>query len=165
MNTIKMTYSFNIILIKLFSLLTLTVCQNQGIDPSEKNITNNSITKISFSSSGGRSAQYENLDISSSSLIYTQGRNGSTKSIREKTARNFWTSMSKAINIKDFDQVKSNPGHALYDGIDITITIERGKEKHTVVNGSDDSVNYTRIKAFTDLLENKLLKLREKITW
>jgi hypothetical protein len=71
--------------------------------------------------------------------------------------------LTKTINLRDFDKIRSNPGHALYDGIDITISIEKGKEKHSIVNGNEDSVNYRRIRPFTHLLEWKLVEIRKKI--
>ena len=39
------------------------------------------------------------------------------------------------------------------------------KKKHSVVNGNEDTLNYQKIRPFTDLLENKLEELRTKITW
>lgn len=94
-----------------------------------------------------------------------QARRGNEKTIKEKTEKAFWNGLTKSINLKDFDKIKSSPGHALYDGIDITLLIETGTEKHLVVNGNEDSLNYNRIRPFTDLLEKKLSQLRKGITW
>jgi hypothetical protein len=129
------------------------------------NLADTPISKISYSSSGGKSGNYESLDISPDSVIYIQGRRGLEKSRREKTVNSFWKTLTKTINLRDFDKIKSNPGHALYDGIDITISIEKGKEKHSIVNGNEDSVNYRRIRPFTNLLEKRLVELRKKIIW
>jgi len=121
------------------------------------------ISKISYASSGGKAGNYESLDITSVSLTYVQGHRGVEKTIDEKTVNSFWNKLTKAINLTDFDKIKSDPGQALYDGIDITISIEKGKKKHSIVNGNEDSVNYSKIKRFTDLLENKLAEIRKKI--
>ena len=129
------------------------------------NHTHYPISKISYTSAGGRAGNYESLDITPDSLIYVQGHRGVEKTINEKTLNSFWNKLTHSINLTDFDKIRSDPGHALYDGIDITISIEKGKEKHSVVNGNEDSVNYTKIKAFTDLLENKLAEIRGKIVW
>ncbi len=123
------------------------------------------ITKISYSSSGGRGGNTVSLDITANALVYVQGHSGSEKTIREKTSRSLWNSLVKAINTKDIDRVKSNPGHALYDGVDVTITVDKGKQIHSIVNGSEDALNYGRIKTFTDILQNQLSRLEKKIRW
>jgi hypothetical protein len=128
-------------------------------------ITDQPISKITYNSSGGRSGNYESLDITADSIIYIQGHRGDEKSIREKTVKSFWDGLTKAINLKEFAKIKSNPGHALYDGIDITITIEKEDEKHSIVNGNEDASNYKKIRPFTDLLEKKLAELRKEIFW
>ena len=123
------------------------------------------ICKISYSATGGRSGNYENLEICPDSLYYLQAHRGVEKTIREKTGNTFWNDLTAKVKLKDFKRIKSNPGHALYDGIDITIAIANAKEKHSVVNGNEDTLNYQKIRPFTDLLENKLEELRTKITW
>jgi hypothetical protein len=123
------------------------------------------ISKISYSSAGGKAGNYENLDIKPDSLIYVQGHRGVEKTIKEKTLKSFWNKLTKSINFTHFDKIQSDPGHSLYDGIDITITIEKGKQKHSIVNGNEDSVNYVKIKPFTDLLQKKLAEIRKKIVW
>jgi len=128
-----------------------------------QNAQNVAITKISYSTTGGRGGNYVNLDITSMSILYVQAHNGVEKTIKEKTPRNLWQSLTRSINLKDLDKIKSNPGHALYDGTDVTITVEKGREKHSVVNGSEDAVNYKKIKAFTDILEVQLSRLDKKI--
>jgi hypothetical protein len=130
-----------------------------------KNLRDSHISKISYNSTGGKAGNYESLDITSASLTYVQGHRGVEKTINEKTLSTFWNKLTKTINLKDFDKIRSDPGHALYDGIDVTISIEKRKEKHSVVNGNEDSVNYSKIKPFTDLLENKLAEIRKKIVW
>jgi len=131
----------------------------------QSKIANPPISKISYSSSGGRAGNYESLDISQDSLSYVQGHRGVEKTINKKTVRSFWDRLTKTIELKDFDKVRSDPGHALYDGIDVTISIEKGREKHSIVNGNEDSVNYRKIKPFIDLLDQKLAELRKKIIW
>ena len=123
------------------------------------------ICKISYSSTGGRSGNYESLEICPDSLFYVQARRGVEKSISEKTGKAFWNDLTARVNLKDFKSIKSNPGHALYDGIDITIAIATAKEKHSVVNGNEDTLNYRKVSPFTDLLEKKLDELRTTITW
>jgi hypothetical protein len=123
------------------------------------------ISKISYSSSGGRSGNYENLEITQDSLFYVQAHRGDEKTLKEKTAKEFWDQLNGSINLKDIDKVRSNPGHALYDGIDITIAIETRKEKHAIVNGNEDTLNFKKIRPFTDLLEKKLEELRRRIVW
>jgi hypothetical protein len=94
-----------------------------------------------------------------------QAHRGSEKTRKEKTVKSFWKSLTKTINLKDFKKIKTNPGHALYDGIDVTISIEKGDEKYSIVNGNEDSLNYRKIRPLTTMLEKKLAELRKKITW
>jgi hypothetical protein len=158
--------SLHIISITTFlSLSTIapSTCNNTATQKNDK--ANNTISKISYSTTGGRSGNYESADISIDSLIYIQARRGNEKIIKEKTEQAFWNSLTKSINLQDFDKIKSYPGHALYDGIDTTLSIETVTEKHTLVNGGEDSVNYSKIKPFTDILENELVRLRKKIIW
>jgi hypothetical protein len=123
------------------------------------------ITKIAYSSSGGRSGNYENLEISPDSLFYVQARRGIEKAIRQKTATTFWNDLTGRLHLEDFDRIRSDPGHALYDGIDITINVQTASQKHTIVNGSEDTINYNKIRPFTERLENRLEQLRKEITW
>src|SRR5438045_1513602 len=97
---------------------------------------NNGVTKISYASSGGRSGNYESLALSADSVVYIQAHRGAEKAFREKTKADEWNSLTKAINLGDFDKIQSNPGHALYDGIDVTIAIETGTKMHSFVNGN-----------------------------
>ena len=158
-----MMYLNTIFLVALYVVSAISYSPADHGDVRISNIANSPISKISYSSSGGKAGIYESLDISPDSVIYVQGRRGVEKSIKEKTMKSFWNKLMKTINLRDFDKIRSNPGHALYDGIDITISIEKGKEKHFIVNGNEDSVNYRRIRPFTDLLERKLVEVRKKI--
>jgi hypothetical protein len=153
----------NTILVTLYFVSAIFQASDNHVET--KSIANTPISKISYSSSGGKSGNYESLDISSTSIIYVRGHRGAEKSIKEKTAKSFWTRLTKTINLRDFDKIRSNPGHALYDGIDITISIEKGNQKRSIVNGNEDSVNYRKIRPFTDLLERRLVQLRKKIIW
>jgi hypothetical protein len=94
-----------------------------------------------------------------------QAHRGSEKTRKEKTVKSFWKSLTKTINLKDFKKIKTNPEHALYDGIDVTIFIEKGDEMYSIVNGNEDSLNYRKIRPLTTMLEKKLAELRKKITW
>ena len=144
------------------SVISSSQCNENLTTP---NNTKASISKISYSTTGGRSGNYESVNISADSLIYIQARRGNEKTINEKTEKDFWNSLTRAINLEDFDKIKSNPGHALYDGIDITISIETMEKKHFIVNGNEDTVNYKRIEPFTDMLAKKLEELGKKIIW
>ena len=160
-----MIYLKTIFLVPLCFISAIFPSQINDSNAATKNITDTLISKISYSSTGGRSGNYESLDISPDSVIYIQGHRGSEKNRKEKTVKSFWKTLTKAVNLKDFDKIQSNPGHTLYDGIDITISIEKGKNKLSIVNGSEDSLNYRRIKPFTNLVEKKLSELRKKISW
>jgi hypothetical protein len=162
-----MPYFITLFFAGLYFVSTTFKSQNNcSLRPDQINTTSNSpVSKISYTSSGGKGGYYETLDITSASLTYVQGHRGVEKAINEKTLNSFWDKLTKTVNLEDFDKIKSDPGHALYDGIDITISIEKGKEKHSIVNGNEDSVNYRKIKPFTDLLENKLAEIRKKIVW
>ena len=157
-------YQFNF-LVTLYFVSAIFSSRGDHAHFQIRNIANRPISKISYSSSGGKGGNYESLDLSPTSVIYVQARRGVEKRIKEKTVKSFWNRLTKTINLRDFSKIRSNPGHALYDGIDITISIEKGKEKQSIVNGNEDSVNYRRIKPFTDLLEKKLVELRKKIIW
>ena len=123
------------------------------------------VIKITYNATGGRGGNYESLEITSDSLFFVQARRGNEKSIKQKTGRDFWNNLITSFNAADFQKIKSDPGHALYDGIDITITVETAKEKYSIVNGQEDTLNYKKIEPFTQLLEKKLEELRKKIVW
>ena len=160
-----MIYLKTIFPVTLYFVLSIFPSHIKDNNVETINIADTLISKISYSSSGGKSGSYESLDISLDSIIYVQGRSDSEKSIREKTAKSSWNNLTNAINLKDFDKIQSSPGHALFDGIDITISVEKGTERHSIVNGNEDILNYRRIKAFTNLLEKRLFELRKKIVW
>ena len=123
------------------------------------------ISKIAYSTTGGRSGNYESLEVSADSLIYLGARRGNEQTIKLKTDKTFWRLLTGSINLEDFKRIQSNPGHALYDGIDSTLSIQYGVETYTLVNGSEDTSNYKKIKPFTSLLEEKLADLRTKMVW
>ena len=123
------------------------------------------ITKISYSRSAGRGGNGVNLEITPNAIVYVQSHNGAEKTIREKTPRSLWSSMTRAINNKDLSQIKSAPGHALYDGIDVTITVEKGRERYSIVNGNEDAANFKRIKGLSDILEAQSARLDKRIHW
>src|SRR5262249_35818133 len=66
-------------------------------------ISNSPISKISYSSAGGKAGNYESLDVTPDSLVYVQGRRGVEQTINEKTVNSFWTKLTKTINLTDFD--------------------------------------------------------------
>ena len=147
----------------LLPIIFISSCKHNKIQAA--NIAEISISKISYASSGGRSGNYENVVITPDSVIYVEARRGVEKSIAEKTIKGFWSDLIKSINLTDFDKIKSNPGHSLYDGIDVTISIERGRTKYSIVNGNEDTANYKNIQPFISLLETELSKLRKKMIW
>ena len=147
----------------LFLALSVLSFQPDGCRTNKVN--KETVTKIRYSTTGGRGGNYESLEIFPDSLIYIQARRGVEKTTKEPTTKTFWDQITAKINLKDFASIKSNPGHALYDGIDITIAIETTNGNLSIVNGNEDTVNYNKIQAFTNLLENKLVELRPKITW
>ena len=157
-----MAYLSTFISAKLFLLLAVSPSYNQQKNGAmqDRPIP---ITKISYSTTGGRGGNTVSLEITSKTLVYVVGRGGAEKTVTEKTSKSLWNSFTKAINTNDMDGIKSNPVHALYDGTDITITVEKGKEIHTLVNGNEDSLKYKKIKAFTDILESQLSRLEKKI--
>lgn len=154
---------------RLIAMIILYLASSSlALQPDGCKTKNNSITpitKITYSTTGGRGGNYESLEISQDSLLYVQARRGNEKTTKEKTAKKFWNEITDKIKLQNFSRIKSNPGHALYDGIDITIMIETAKEKLTIVNGNEDTLNYKKIQPFTDLLQKKLEELRTKIVW
>lgn len=123
------------------------------------------ITKISYSTTGGRGGNYESLNVTADSLVYLQARRGEEKTTSEKTPTDIWRQLVTSIKLDDFDRIKSNPGHALYDGIDTTLSIESAAKTRILVNGNEDPDNYKRIKPFTELLEKTVAEQRRKIVW
>jgi transposase len=160
-----MIYLKTIFLACVYFLYTafLTTCKHNNTQP--RNIADTPISKISYNSSGGRSGNYESLDITPDSIVYVEARRGVEKTITEKTVKNFWSGLIATIKLEDFDKIKSNPGHSLYDGIDVTISIDTGEKKHAIVNGNEDAANYKKILPFANLLEKELAELRKKMTW
>ena len=160
-----MSYLSTLISAKLFLLLAMSPTHELAKNSIVQGRAMPPIMKVTYSTNAGRGGTSVNLTITQNTLVYTQGHNGAEKTIKERTARSLWMSLTRSINIKDLDRIKSNPGHGLYDGTDITITVERGKEVHSIVNGNEDSANYKRIKQFTDILEGQLNRLEKRIHW
>jgi hypothetical protein len=123
------------------------------------------ISKLSYGFSGGKSGNYELLQISADSTWYLQARRGQEKTIAEETEKDFWARLNDAVKLDELKQVKSHPGHALYDGIDTTLSVAVQNEIHTVVNGGEDTLNYQRIRPLISVLEKKLEGVRSKIFW
>ncbi|HEV7331714.1 MAG TPA: hypothetical protein VGN63_11800 [Flavisolibacter sp.] len=122
-------------------MFSLKTCNNRV---KATNDTSTAITKIAFSTTGGRSGNYESLDVSADSLTYLQARRGNEKTIKLKTEKEFWSRLTRSINREDFMRVQSNPGRSLYDGIDTTLSIQYGEETYTLVNGNEDTTNYKK---------------------
>jgi hypothetical protein len=120
------------------------------------------ITKISYSKTGGRGGDRETLDITRSYISYEQSEQGKEKKISERTSPGTWKKFTTSINLRDFDRVKTNPGHAMYDGIDYTISIVANSKEHTLVNGNEDYANYNKLGPFTILIRELLGRLRKK---
>jgi hypothetical protein len=152
------------ILLSAFYLSTAIFTSQFNFCATTKNNRAAVISKITYASSGGRSGNYENLQISPDSLFFVQALRGVERMVKQKTPNAFWIDLTGSLNLQDFDRIKSDPGHALYDGIDITITVETAKEKHTIVNGNEDTLNYNRIRPFIETLETKLEQLRRELT-
>ena len=123
------------------------------------------ISSIVYDKTGGRGGNTEHLSITRFSIYYTQGKAGKEKTLTEKISFANWNKLTASINLKNFDAIQSNPGHALYDGTDITITVVDGRSEHSIVNGNEDQVHYKNIAAFTRLLESHLERMRKKVTW
>jgi len=132
-----------------------------ALPPCRKN-TGSPITRIAYSTTGGRAGNYEALEINPDSTFFTKALRGNEQYVKQKTDRAFWNDIIQTIRLADFDRVRSDGGHALYDGIDVTITIEKGAEKHSIVNGETDSLAFRRIAPFTRKLNEKLEELRKK---
>jgi hypothetical protein len=112
-----MIYLHTLFLVAVYFVSAIFPIQAKDHGVETKYITDKPVSKISYSSSGGRSGNYESLDIAEDSVIYVQAHRGSEKTRKEKTVKSFWKSLTKTINLKDFKKIKTNPGHALYDGI------------------------------------------------
>lgn len=160
-----MNNSYTLLSATFFGLLGLQSIQLGQKSFVTQKVASAPISKISYSTTGGRGGNTISLEITATTLIYTKGHAGEEKTIRERTSRNLWSSLTRSINIKDFDRIKSNPGHAMYDGIDVTITVQVGRRSYTIVNGSEDEVNYKRIRSFVNILESQLSRLDKKMNW
>jgi len=160
-----MSYLQYFISTKLFLLLAMNPSHKPQHGAATQDRAMPPIMKVTYSTNAGRGGTSVNMTITQNTIVYIQGHNGDEKTYKEKTPRSLWSGLTRSINIKDLDRIKSDPGHGLYDGIDITITVERGNEVHSIVNGNEDTVNYKRIKSFTDILEGQLSRLGKKIRW
>ena len=160
-----MNYLLTLILSKLILLLAFNPLQANQKSVFTQNLHNAAITKVTYSATGGRGGNTVSLEITAGNLVYVQGHAGAEKTIKERTSRSLWLSLVRSINVKDLDRIKSNPGHAMYDGTDITIAVLKGREEHSIVNGSEDILNYKKIKLFTDILEGQLTRLGKRIRW
>lgn len=123
------------------------------------------INKITYSKTGGRGGNTEALEITKTSIKFVQGHGGDEKTIKEKSNAGNWNKLTRSVNLSDFGKIKSDPGHAMWDGIDVTITILAGSQEYTIVNGSQDTSNYKKISPFINQLNLVLERMRKKIVW
>ena len=158
-----MNHSYTLLFATFLGLFGFQSSQTGQKSPVTTQVASAPISKISYSSSGGRGGNTVTLEITATTLIYTKGHAGAEKTIRERTSRNLWASLTRSINVKDLNMIKSNPGHAMYDGIDVTITVQKGKQNFSIVNGNEDAVNYKRISTFMNILESQLSRLDKKM--
>lgn len=118
------------------------------------------VTKIVYDKTGGRGGNTEHLVITRSLMTFIEGHGGKERTVSEKTNPATWRKLVNSISIPNFNKIKSNPGHSLYDGIDITISVTSNLKEYSIVNGNEDSINFKRIKKFNDQLEALLSRLR-----
>ncbi|HMD00511.1 MAG TPA: hypothetical protein VKH37_10170, partial [Ferruginibacter sp.] len=123
------------------STMIVTVVKEKHVTTDVKQ-SKETIIKISYSTTGGRGGNTESLDVTKMSTVFTKGHAGVDKTTKAMTSKTFWAQITNALDLKNFDKIKTSPGRALYDGIDVTITITTNRGTHTVVNGSDDITNY-----------------------
>jgi len=160
-----MNYIATLISTNLFFLLAI----NPGV-VKQKNMvslhpTIAPISRISYNATGGRGGNTVSLEITAKTITYVKGHAGTEKTITEKTSVVLWRNLTRSLNLKDFDRIKSNPGHEMYDGIDVTITVQQGRQTHSIVNGSEDEVHYNKIGTFVRILVSQLDRLDKKINW
>lgn len=151
----------------LFLLLSLISIKGKSQCKQKNSLTSEPITKISYSRCcGGEADSYENFIISKDSIIYEEGvhnlRNRYRKVYRDVTPISLWDSLKRAINIFEFDKIKSNKSNAERDGSDIKVTIKKGNKVYSVVNADFDKINGTQSNLLMKLIDHQLFVFWKK---
>jgi hypothetical protein len=129
--------------------------------PAQKIISEKTdIISISYQQVGGEMGGYTNIKLTQDSITGIFIGNGNHKTIiREKTAADFWDSLTQSANIKDFQVIKSGKSVVHLDGSDIALIIESKNETYTLLNGDIDSIKNKNVYELIRLFEKKLRKL------
>jgi len=134
----------------LFVITLILSCHNKNED---------SIYSVSYSiENGAKGAASSSLLISKDSTKYLWANYKETKTRSEVTSSDTWKKIINSIKLVDFKRINSGKRRIQYDGSDIVITINADKE-YKLINGEEDSVNYTKIKPLEILLKQEYEKL------
>jgi len=133
----------------LFVITLILSCHKKNED---------SIYSVSYSiENGAKGAASSSLLISKDSTKYLWANYKETKTRYEVTSSDTWKKIINSIKLVDFKHINSGKRRIQYDGSDIVITINADKE-YKLINGEEDSVNYTRIKPLEILLKQEYKK-------
>ena len=138
-----------LILFVLF-LITIVSCKRNTAD---------TIYSVSYSiENGGKGSASSSLLISKDSTQYIWANYKETKTRSQVTSSDTWKKIINSIKLVDFERINSGKRRIQYDGSDVVITINADKE-YKLINGEEDSVNYTKIKPLEILLKQEYKKL------
>jgi len=119
-----------------------------------------SINKITYNSVGGEMGGYVRVQMTKDSITGgITATSGKKITIREKTPKTLWDSLTRQITIKDFREIKSGKSVQYIDGIDISVKIETDKESYSLLNGDIDRIKNKKVFYFMEALEDKLRKI------
>lgn len=134
----------------LFVITLILSCNKKNED---------SIYSVSYSiENGAKGAASSSLLISKDSTKYLWANYKETKTRSEVTSSDTWKKIINSIKLVDFKRINNGKRRIQYDGSDIVITINADKE-YKLINGEEDSVNYTKIKPLEILLKQEYEKL------
>lgn len=106
---------------------------------------------------GGKSGNYYVLKLTKDSVIFTAGvPRTKTRFVKRKTnSLKNWNKLISLFKLSDFDNVKSGERHVRADGEHTFIRIVTEYHTLDLLNGSEDTVHYEKIRAFAEKL-NKM---------
>lgn len=146
-------------LITLFNLLFLFTSCNRQTKQNEKSEINKIVLSKNNGGKGGGSSQL--IITKDSILLQSINRTFSenNKTVKIKIPDSLWNKIMNNLNISDFDLLKSNSGHAQYDGTDVEISLFTKEKKHSIINAEDDKIHFEKIKQFSKIIEDIYYRL------
>ena len=153
------TFKLNFMVIKNYLILAgfaLIVQNCQNTVNSTKANNTEKLTRVEWSTYGGQRGYVEKVTVTKDSILHSTFTTMNTKETGENNYKNTpekWQKLVDAFQMSDFKKVKDGASNLAFDGADIKISVQTSTAVDSVVNGSEDQVNYPKIERFAKIVE------------